>query len=133
MTNSSSFTKSPTAFPSPNYGPNKFNYSTDNQYGPTPNYNNPNRTHRRINSFNSYNQSPNNSDGGTSTGQGPMPGHGMPNFKFQKRPYSNYDQNQNGSVSLFIKANNVTEDLLRSAFNAHVSQIKILSIDVKTK
>jgi len=86
-----------------------------------------------MNSFNSYNQSPNNSDGGGSTGQGPMPGNCMPNFKFQKRPYFNNNQNQDGSVSLFIKANNVTEDILRSAFNANVSQVKVLSIDVKTK
>ena len=86
-----------------------------------------------MNSFNSYNQSPNNSDGGSSTGQGPMPGNGMPNFIFQKRPYFNKNQNQEGSVSLFIKANNVTEDLLRSTFNANVSQVKVLSIDVKTK
>ena len=36
-------------------------------------------------------------------------------------------------ISLFIKANNVSEDLLRSLFSANVSDAKILSIDVKTK
>jgi len=40
-------------------------------------------------------------------------------------------QQRNG-ISLFIKANNVNEDLLRSLFNANVSQAKIISIDVKT-
>jgi hypothetical protein len=40
-------------------------------------------------------------------------------------------QNQNG-ISLFIKANNVNEELLRSLFSANVSQAKVISIDVKT-
>lgn len=85
--------------------------------------------------MNSFNQSPNNSEisGGGGGGSGPMPGAGMPNFRYnQKSNYNNNQQQQNG-VSLFIKANNVTEELLRSLFNANVSQVKVLSIDVKNK
>lgn len=35
-------------------------------------------------------------------------------------------------MSLFVKANNVTEELLRSIFNANVANAKVLSIDIKT-
>lgn len=45
---------------------------------------------------------------------------------------NNNNHNQNG-FSLYVKANNVNEDLLRSIFNANVSNAKIISIDVKTK
>lgn len=130
MTNSPSLTKSPNSFASPNYG-NKFTYSTvsDSQYGQSPNYN---RVYKRMNSF----QSPNNSDP-NSPSQGPTPGNGMPNFpRFQKRPNNQFNQqhqNQRNGVSLFIKANNVNEELLRSIFSSNVSQVKILSIDIKTK
>lgn len=123
----SSMTSSPNSFSSPNYG-NKFTYSTasDNQYGQSPNYN---RVYRRMNSF----QNPNNPE---SPSQGPTPGNGMPNFpRFQKRPSNQFNQqhpNQRNGVSLFIKANNVNEELLRSIFSSNVSQVKILSIDVKT-
>jgi hypothetical protein len=55
---------------------------------------------------------------------------GFANSKYQQN--RNFSQQQQG-VSLFIKANNVTEDLLRSLFSANVSQAKILSIDVKIK
>ena len=47
--------------------------------------------------------------------------------------YQQRFQQKNQGISLYIKANNVTEDLLRSLFNANVSQAKILSIDVKNK
>jgi len=49
--------------------------------------------------------------------------------------FNNQQQNfqQRNGISLFIKANNVNEELLRSLFNANVSQAKIVSIDVKTK
>jgi RNA recognition motif-containing protein len=33
---------------------------------------------------------------------------------------------------LYVKANNVTEELLRNIFNANVSNAKVLSIDIKT-
>lgn len=33
---------------------------------------------------------------------------------------------------MFVKANNVTEELLRSIFNANVANAKVLSIDIKT-
>ncbi len=136
MTNSPNLTQSPSSFASPNYA-NKFTYSTsDNQYGQSPNYN---RAYRKMNSF----QSPSTPDP-NSPGQGPSPGNGMPNFnpsRFQRRPMNqfnpqqqqNHNQNQRNGVSLFIKANNVSEDLLRSIFSSNVSQVKILSIDVKTK
>lgn len=47
--------------------------------------------------------------------------------------YQQRFQTKHQGISLYIKANNVTEDLLRSLFNANVSQAKILSIDVKNK
>lgn len=47
--------------------------------------------------------------------------------------YQQRFQQKSQGVSLYIKANSVTEDLLRSLFNANVSQAKILSIDVKNK
>lgn len=129
--NSPNFTKSPNAFPSPNYAGNKFNYPTsgDGPYGQSPNYNNQRQFQRRMH------QSPNSTGGGDvgsgggGAGSGPMPGAGMPNFRYhQKNHYNNHQQN---GISLFIKANNVTEELLRSLFNANVSQVKVLSIDVK--
>lgn len=46
-------------------------------------------------------------------------------------PRSNWGNN-NG-VALFVKANNVTEELLRSLISSNVSEAKIISIDVKTK
>lgn len=52
----------------------------------------------------------------------------------QHQPRSNfYQSSQQNGVSLYIKANNVTEDILKSIFNANVSQAKIISIDVKIK
>lgn len=124
--NSPNNTKSPNVFNgSPNYNNNRFTYSTagENNYGQSPNYN---RHYRRMNSFNA--------DGPSGPSQGPTPGNGMPNFRFQKRPNQQFNNNfqQKNGISLFIKANNVTEELLRSIFNANLSQIKILSIDVKT-
>lgn len=124
-------TKSPNAFTgSPNYSNTKLSYSTSgdtNQFGQSPNYN---RHYRRMNSFS--NDVPS---------QGPTPGNGMPNipnFRFQKRPNQHFNNNNNNNfqqkngISLFIKANNVSEELLRSIFSANVSQVKVLSIDVKT-
>lgn len=58
------------------------------------------------------------------------------NFRRNPSDNSGYQprfQQKHQGVSLYIKANNVTEDLLRSLFNANVSQAKILSIDVKNK
>ncbi|RNA13872.1 negative elongation factor E-like [Brachionus plicatilis] len=56
------------------------------------------------------------------------------NFRRNPSDNSGYQprfQQKHQGVSLYIKANNVKEDLLRSLFNANVSQAKILSIDVK--
>ena len=60
--------------------------------------------------------------------------HNYDNTQNYSRNQSNFSgtPQQNG-VSLYIKANNVTEDILRSIFNANVSQAKIISIDVKLK
>ena len=60
------------------------------------------------------------------------------NFDNNNQHYSRNQSNFSGSpqqngVSLYIKANNVTEDILKSIFNANVSQAKIVSIDVKMK
>lgn len=63
------------------------------------------------------------------------------NFRKNYDNTQNYSRNQSNfsgtpqqnGVSLYIKANNVTEDILRSIFNANVSQAKIISIDVKIK
>lgn len=68
-----------------------------------------------------------------SGGGGGFAGSDSPGFhRYPSNNYNNQQQQQPG-VKLFIKANNVTEELLRSLFNANVSQAKILSIDVKTK
>jgi hypothetical protein len=42
------------------------------------------------------------------------------------------NQQQQNGISLFIKANNVNEELLRSLFGANVANAKILSIEIKT-
>jgi hypothetical protein len=60
-----------------------------------------------------------------------MPRYQNPNYG-NNNYNTNNNQQQNG-VSLFIKANNVNEELLRSLFSANVSGAKILSIDVKAK
>ena len=106
---------------SPNFYGNKFQFplSGDNQYSP-------NRNFRK-----SLNQTPN------STYATGSPTTGASMSRFQNTNYSGTNSNnqicQQNGVSLFIKANNVTEDLLRSLFSANVSQAKIISIDVKTK
>lgn len=58
------------------------------------------------------------------TGPGGAAGSGSPT------PRSNWNNN---GVALFVKANNVTEDLLRSLISSNVSEAKIISIDIKTK
>lgn len=91
---------------------NRYSSSDNSSYSPSFNQ----KPFNRISSFqsNQYNQTP--------TSQS--------NTRF-----NNQQQNfqQRNGISLFIKANNVNEELLRSLFNANVSQAKILSIDVKTK
>ena len=61
----------------------------------------------------------------------------MPRNNSYRKNFDNNNQNQRQSqqngVSLYIKANNVTEDILKSIFNANVSQAKIISIEVKLK
>ncbi|CAF0746497.1 unnamed protein product [Brachionus calyciflorus] len=102
----------------------RFSYSAgDNQpaqYSRTPSFNQ--RTNFRKNSF-QQNQTPNSYD---------QSGSGYSQPQQQQRFNYNYQQNQQQQgISLYIKANNITEELLRSLFNANVSQAKILSIDVK--
>ena len=109
------------AYNSPfSYNTNKFTFPNESSSPQSQN----NRTNFRPKSFgnNSFNPS-----GGSFEGNSPN----YQQHRFQHN-YNNNQQQQNG-VNLFIKANNVTEDLLRSLFNANVSQAKILSIDVKTK
>ena len=69
----------------------------------------------------------NNNGNNSSFNQGNSPGFNINNYA-----NNNNNQHQNG-ISLFIKANNITEELLRSLFNANVANAKILSIEVKTK
>jgi hypothetical protein len=47
--------------------------------------------------------------------------------------FNQQQQQQNNGYTLYIKADNVSEDLLRSIFNANVSNVKIVSIDIKNK
>lgn len=109
---------------SPYYGANKFSFSSgdssqSSHYSQSPSYNQRGNFRRNF----QQNQTPNS----TSDQQGQYS-----QGRFQYNYNQQQHQQQNG-VSLFIKANNVTEDLLRSLFNANVSQAKIISIDVKTK
>ena len=110
---------------SPILNPNKFSYS-DKPQGQQQNYNNQ-RSFYKANSFRHSNQSPN-VTGDNNNGN---------NFRFQNQRFQpnpqQQQQQQNSGVSLYIKANNVTEELLRSIFTANVSQAKLLSIDVKNK
>lgn len=122
--NSPNSSKSP-GVSSPYFGSNnKFSFS-DNQPQHSPSYNNNfnnNRGgggagggYRKNNSFqNNYNNQDNRN-----------------NFRFQAQRQNSQPQQQQG-VSLFVKANNVTEELLRSIFNANVPNAKVLSIDIKT-
>ena len=110
--------------PKPYFGNNS--KAAENQYGGSPNQ----RGYRKNTSFqnNYYNNSPNNNaDNNNPTQSG--------SFRFQNK-WQNQQFNgntQQTGISLFIKANNVNEELLRSIFEANVSQVKVLSIDVKTK
>ena len=99
------------------------NYShNNNNSGSSPNFLPRNNSFRRNNNNNNqYNNQSNTSPFENNTRM--HPGQGS--------SYSQQQQ-QNG-ISLYIKANNVTEDILKSIFNANVSQAKIISIDVKLK
>lgn len=120
---------------SPFFNANKFSFSnnSDNfnqqqQYVQSPNFNNNNRGgYRKNNSFqNNFNQQANNS----SVISDP---NNRGNFRFQnQRPNQQQQQQQQNGVSLFVKANNVTEELLRNIFNANVPNAKVLSIDIKS-
>ena len=114
---------------SPYFSSNRFSFNSDNHQ--SPNYNNNNNNNRggyhKNNSFqSSYNQSQNNNNNNDSNQRN--------NFRFQNQRQNSQQQQQqnNGGISLYVKANNVTEELLRNIFNANVSNAKVLSIDIKT-
>jgi hypothetical protein len=111
---------------SPYFSSNRFSFNSDNH--PSPNYNNNNNRggYHKNNSFqSSYNQSQNNNNNNDSNQRN--------NFRFKnQRQNSQQQQQNNGGISLYVKANNVTEELLRNIFNANVSNAKVLSIDIKT-
>jgi hypothetical protein len=127
-------TRSPSNSPSvsshsPHFYQNRFQYpgssSGDSPYSPN---NAGNNAGRNMNFRKSFNQTPNSAE----------PGNTSSSPRFNNPNYSNYKNTgggggQQNGVSLFIKANNVSEELLRSLFSANVSEAKILSIDVKTQ
>ncbi len=109
-----------------NFYQNRFQYPASSSGGEASQYS-PNNQRGGGNFRKSFNQTPNSAN----SPSGPPRFH-SPNFGNNGNTYAAGNSNQAG-VSLFIKANNVSEDLLRSLFGANVSGAKILSIDVKTK
>ena len=121
---------SPSSSKSPNMSTNSPYYNTNNKFS-FPTADNPNYSQNgsspgfipRNNNFRRNSTYENN--GNNQQHQSRMQGHQNSN--------NNFSQQQQNGISLYIKANNVTEDILKSIFNANVSQAKIVSIDVKMK
>ena len=126
---------SPMSAKSPPFSPGSSNqFFNSSKFSASSDSNSPNPQFTRSPSFNQNNSFRKNSFQNNYNNNNNQTPTGGNNMRYHNQNFQHHNNSGNpNSVSLYVKADNVNEDLLRSIFNANVSNAKLISIDVKTK